>query len=136
MDFEALDRGFENYLEKFPKKREELVNDAGQMLYDEVKNNITKGINSNSGTRKKALTGNLKKGVKMFVGSKGGYVAIRPDYRIAPHTHLLENGRIVTKKGEQRHIPGWHMYRNALNSLENELIQKAEKMLDESMGDF
>ncbi|MCT4544439.1 MAG: hypothetical protein N4A63_12910 [Vallitalea sp.] len=123
-----LDKMFNDLLAKFPKKKKELVKEAGDLMYEQVINNINSSVKENSGK--------LKEGVTKAVGSKGGYVAIRPDYKIAPHTNLIENGHNVVRGGE---IIGWangkHMYRNALEQASDQIIDKAEKMIDDLVGD-
>lgn len=129
MDLNDLDKQFQNILKTFPQAKKRLVEDGGEKMYQKVINNIDQTVKEESG--------NLKKGVTKNVGSRGGYAAVRPDYSIAPHTHLVENGHKVVRGDE---IVGWasgkHMYRNALNELSNELEQDAEKMLDKLVGGF
>lgn len=128
MDLKDLDREFEKMIKQFPQARRKLVEECGEKMYQKVLANMNQ-VDEKSG--------NLRKGVKKAVGSRGGYSAVRPDYKIAPHTHLIENGHKIVRNGK---VVGWvsgkHMYRNALNELANELEQDAEKMLDELAGDF
>lgn len=129
MDLKDLDKEFEKLIEKFPQARRKLVEDSGEKMYNKVIANINANVDKQ--------TGNLEDGVTKTVGSRGGYSAVRPDYKIAPHTHLIENGHKLIRDGQViRWVPGKHMYRNALNELANELEQDAEKMLDELAGDF
>lgn len=88
---EDLDRAFENMLRRFPDTRKELVSRAGDIMYSEVVSNIDRDV--------KEDTGNLKRGVTKKIGSKGGYVAIKPNYNISPHAHLVENGHNLVKGG-------------------------------------
>lgn len=129
MELNELDQAFENLLKDFPQARRKLVEDSGDKMYKKVIANIEANCDEE--------TGDLKEGVEKHVGTGGGYSAVRPNWKKAPHTHLVENGRKRVKKGEIiGWIPGKHMYRNALNELVNELEQEAEKMLDELVGDF
>lgn len=127
MDLTDLDNEFLRIMKEFPEKRRSLVTGCGDKMYNKVMQNINSSVKSDAG--------NLKKSVQKVVGSGGGYAAVRPNYKIAPHTHLIENGHHVIRKGK---VVGWangkHMYRNALNELANELEQDAEKMVDELLG--
>lgn len=127
MDLYDLDKDFERLLKKFPQARRELVEECGEKMYQKVLSNISQVDEK---------TGNLRKGVKKVVGSRGGYSAVRADFKIAPHTHLVENGHKIVRNGK---VVGWvsgkHMYRNALNELANELEQSAEQMIDKLVGD-
>lgn len=128
MDLYDLDKDFEQLLKKFPQARRELVEECGEKMYQKVLSNISQVDEK---------TGNLRKGVKKVVGSRGGYSAVRADFKIAPHTHLVENGHKIVRNGK---VVGWvsgkHMYRNALNELANELEQSAEQMIDKLVGDI
>ncbi|MFR0780420.1 MAG: hypothetical protein ACLSH8_12530 [Zhenhengia sp.] len=128
MDLYDLDKDFEQLLKKFPQARRELVEECGEKMYQKVLSNISQVDEK---------TGNLRKGVKKVVGSRGGYSAVRADFKIAPHTHLVENGHKIVRNGK---VVGWvsgkHMYRNALNELANELEQSAEQKIDKLVGDI
>lgn len=161
MDLYELDKQFEKFLKKFPDGKRKLVEEAGEKLYRQVIMNIeastgnkevisrTKATKTNkekptkkkiskvSNKRQRALTGNLKKAVTKVVGSGGGYSAIRADHKIAPHTHLIENGHKVVKNGIQTGwAPGKHMYRNALNTLASELENESDKFIDTLVGEI
>lgn len=152
-----LDQLFERVIKDFPERRRMLVESCGDKLYQEVIQNIERDVQSD--------TGNLKSAVTKVVGSGGGYAAIKPDWKKAPHTHLVENGHKVVprgkrkwrlrrpqlrnntkntgkryKKGSVRNSVGWvagkHMYRNSLNSLATELEQDAQKTLKQLVGDI
>lgn len=143
---EKLDEAFEQMLQKFPEKRRDLVEKAGERMYQKVQRNIAESTTEH--------TGRLKKGCYMEIGSKGGYAAVRNRHATAPHAHLIEfghrimrgakikegkHGQTVKIKGSGKMI-GWaagkHMYRNALNELEGELVQEAEKMIAETVGEI
>lgn len=144
---ETLDdlcKSFDDFLEKFGENRYELVEQAGVKMCKKVLRNIEAST--------KEHTGNLKKAVYIATGSKGGYAAVRNDHKKAPHAHLVEFGhdlykgaeKKVNKYGRETNIPrsgrklegqvnGKFMYRNAINELEDELTQDAEKIIDKTL---
>lgn len=127
MDLYALDKEFEKLIKQFPKARRELVENCGEKMYEKVINNINSSVKSD--------TGNLRNGVEKHVGSKGGYSAVRANFKTAPHTHLIENGHKVVNDGiVVGWAPGKHMYRNALNELADEFERDAENMIDKLVG--
>ncbi len=116
-------KDLDKMLQEFPKARKKLVETQGEILHKKVLNNINQ-LNSR--------TGNLKKGCEKKMGSGGGYVAIRANYAVAPHSHLLENGHNSRNGGW---VQGRHMYKNALSDLEDEIIKDAENIYNE-LGDY
>lgn len=128
MDLEELDKGFDDILKKFPQARRKLVIKAGDKMESAVKSNIDNSC--------KEGTGNLKRAVTKKIGSKGGYAAVKNNYKIAPYGESVENGHKARSKEGIQWVPGRHMYRNALNSLVDELENDAEQMLDELLGDL
>lgn len=128
MELDELDKRLGEILDKFPQKRRELVENVGEKMYQQVLRNIDSCV--------KEGTGDLKRGVSKEIGSRGGYAAIRANYKIAPHANLVENGHKIVRGGK---VVGWvagkHMYRNTINQVENEIIQEAEEMLEKLVGD-
>ena len=146
---EELDKlcdSFDTLEKKFSEERRELVEKAGEKMYRQVLKNID--------TTTKEHTGKLRAACYKQIGSKGGYVAVRNNHRKAPHAHLVEYGHKLIKgaktktgkygqkvniKGSGRVI-GWvsgkHMYRNAMNELEDELMQEAEELADRLVGEL
>lgn len=134
---QQLDSEFNKLITIFPGARSRLVDEAGEMIYNQVLDNIDSSVKDSNGT------GNLKQGVTKKKGSKGGYVAIKPDYNIAPHSHLLEEGHRLVRGGTLKKggkIVGWvngkHMYRNAINQTADQLIAKAEELMDKIGAEF
>lgn len=133
MTLDYLDKAFEKMISEFPDAKQKLIKQSGAKLYDKVIQNINTSV--------KTGRGNLKQGVTKVIGSKGGYVAIKTNWKRAPHTDLIENGhKIVTGKGSNKKVVGWvpgvHMYRNALLELADELETDAEKIINELVGDI
>ncbi len=128
--FDELDQMFDDLLKKFPQKKRELVKNIGDKMYNQVISNI-------DSTVKEDGTGNLKAGVTKMLGSKGGYAAVKPNYGIAPHTHLVEDGHRIIKNGN---VVGWvngkHMYRDALEQVADEAEKMAGDMVDELVGEI
>lgn len=135
---EELDKAFENFSKKFPDARRKLVNDVGDVMHKEVINNIERDVEEGGE--------NLKRGATKVIGSKGGYAAIRPDYSIAPHTHLVEDGHdmiVGGKKGkggnvsdDRAFVYGKHMYRNAINQVADKIENMAEEFIEELVESF
>ena len=143
-DLNDLVNVFDDILEGFPEERRKLVERAGEKMHRQVLRNI------DTDTREK--TGHLRKACHMEIGSEGGYAAVRNNNMIAPHAHLVENGhRLIkgarkkkNKYGNESNIKGsgkvigWvngkHMYRNAMNELEDELTKDAENTLQKIVG--
>lgn len=140
-----LEKALDRMLERFPEERRELVEQAGEKMYQKVLRNID--------TDTQERTGHLRAACYQHIGSEGGYAAVRNDYKKAPHAPLVEfghramkgaetkigkNGLPVKIKGSGKEV-GWvdgkHMYRNALNELEDELTQDAEHVIDRLVGD-
>ena len=132
MNFDELDKCFEKMLDEIPIAKRKLVETCGEKMHAKVLRNIDSTV--------KTKKGNLKKGVTKVLGSGGGYAAIKPNYKIAPHSYLIENGhKLVVGKGDNQRVVGWargaHMYRNALLELADELESDAEKVLSDLVGD-
>ncbi|MEG0899568.1 MAG: hypothetical protein RSD67_05940 [Oscillospiraceae bacterium] len=139
-----LDKAFERMIKEFPQARATLVEKVGEELYQNVVRNIESDTDE--------VTGNLKRAVTKIIGSKGGYAAIKPNWGIAPHTHLVENGHEVirqekyknvtakkkkyNKEPKQSWVEGKHMYRNALNEFAEHAIPECEEMMKELVGDI
>lgn len=142
---EDLDKAFAALEKQFPEARRELVEDAGVIMYERVTRNID--------AETKEQSGRLREACHLVIGSGGGYAAVRNDNRKAPHAQLVEfghrlikdaktkegkHGRRVNIKGSGKLI-GWvngkHMYRNALNEVEEEIVHKAGDMVDKLVGD-
>ncbi|HAR73070.1 MAG TPA: hypothetical protein DCR77_06640 [Flavobacteriaceae bacterium] len=141
-----LEKSFDKFIKEFPRARLRLCKNTGKKLYDKVIENIDRDV--------KEETGNLRNGVTIVIGSGGGYAAVKAEHKLAPHTHLVENGhRIVTgynpsKSAKKYHgavdtrkdtgdwVPGKHMYRNALNELVFELENDAQQTLYDLVGEM
>ena len=133
-DLEELDRLFGKVIEEFPKAKKELLNTVGDMLESKVSENI----NTHTKVHKGELTGSVRKVVT------DNYVAIRPDRKKAPHTHLVENGhrniisrgvnkgKMVSGDKSNTFVTGKHMYRNAFTSS----IDEIEALSQELKKDF
>jgi hypothetical protein len=134
VEFKELDKlsaNLSKVLEEFPQKKRNLHESAADIMHRNVIRNID--------AETKKFTGNLRKGQTKAVGSGGGYAAVRPNYSIAPHTHLVESGhKEYDFHGNPTggYVNGKHMYQKALVQSESELIKAAEKFADEIVGAF
>lgn len=132
-EIDALDKMFSEMIEKFPAAKKTLVKNSGKKLFNKVKDNIDKTVNKG--------TGNLKDGVTLVEGSGGGYSAVKPNWKIAHHTGLVENGHRIVKGKKKTNqnvfgfVPGKHMYRNAGLELIEELEHDSEETLKKLVGD-
>lgn len=133
MDLYDLDKSFDKLLKAVPESKRKLVEHCGDKLKEKVLQNIDATVQEE--------TGNLKSAVTKTVGSGGGYSAVKPDWKKAPHTHLIENGhKLVRGKKRDAEVIGWvagkHMYRNAIIALADELEQDAEKVIHDLVGEI
>lgn len=123
-DFEKLDKLLEDIVKKMPGKKKELIENAGNILSEQIKKNIDHRVDDKNNR--------LKDDVKVVYGSKGGYVAVRPEYKNTRANHLIENGHRIVKKGVViGFVNGKHMYRDSVVQCEGEILKMAEKMIDE-----
>lgn len=123
-DFEKLDRMLDNIIKKIPGKKKELLNNVGDILSSQVKQNIDSRINDDNGT--------LKSDVKIVPGSRGGYVAVKPSYENTRLNHLIENGHRIVKNGVAiGFVNGKHMYRDSIDQSEQQILSMAQAMIDE-----
>jgi hypothetical protein len=95
----------------------------------------------------KEKTGNLINGQDKEVGSGGGYAAVRPNPKVAPHTQLLEEGHkiVVVRKPSKSEmiagakdtrkvvgfVNGKHFYQKAIIQSTPQLVAEAEKLANE-----
>lgn len=132
MSFEDLDKAFGKLIDEIPNTKRKLILRCGDKMHDKVLRNIDISVKSGSGRLKSAVT--------KVIGTEGGYAAIKPNWKRAPHTFLIENGhKLIVGKGENQRFVGWvpgvHMYRNALNDLADELESDAEEAIYKLVGD-
>lgn len=127
-ELNSLIQDFDNMLTHFPEKRREFVRNVGEKMEQEVLRNIDRDT--------KSKTGKLRRAVSLKLGSGGGYAAVRNSNRVAPHAYLVENGHAIVDKNGRRvgWVAGKHMYRNALNTMTEEIEHDAQRMMDEMVG--
>lgn len=127
-ELDDLLRNFDNMLSQFPAKRKEFVRNVGEKMEQEVLKNIDRDTHGK--------TGNLRRAVSLKLGSGGGYAAIRNSNRVAPHAYVVEHGHAIVDKNGRRvgWVAGKHMYRNALNTMTDEIEHDAQRMTDEMVG--
>lgn len=128
-DFSELDNMLENIIKKIPGKKEELMENVGDIIQAQVRSNIESRVGTDGGGEKEKLVA----GVGKAIGSKKGYVAIRPDYSSGSKLHhLLESGHRIVRNGVVVGFAnGTHSYRDSVTQTEGQIIKLAEKMIDE-----
>lgn len=140
MDFDDLDAMLENIVKKIPEKKEELLENVGDIIQEQVRSNIESRVGT-SGTGEKEK---LIEGVQKVIGSGKGYVAIKPDYSSNSGVnggnshlhHLIENGHRIVRNGVVVGFSnGKHMYRDSAEQCEGQIIKMAEDMIDEVVKD-
>lgn len=113
----ALDK----VVEGFGEKRREFHLKAGKIILKNVK---AKSPYDETRTQKT----HLRDAIEEKVGSGGGYVAVKPDYKKAPHAGLVENGHVAPNG---TFVQGKHMFENGLKESVPELTALVEEFADE-----
>ena len=124
-EFDQVDDMFGRMLSEFPQLRKELLTNGANKIKNAVEQNIDTLTNEHKGKLKNSVTIKVKK----------GYAAVRPKWKQAPHTHLVENGHRNVSRGpndKKRDLGtftiGKHIYRTAFLSLQNELTEDAQRI--------
>jgi len=130
MTLSELAKKFDTFYEAFREGRREYMETSGDKMETQVKANIAADVNDSDGTLTAAVT--------KAVGTGGGYAAVRNNWHIARHAHLVENGhwmrghdgRLLTLKNGGSWVVGRKMYERAIMELKDELVADAGKMTD------
>lgn len=123
-DFEKLDRMLENMIKSIPQKKKELLENVGDILSNQIKQNIDNRVNDSNN--------HIKDDIEIVLGSKNGYVAVKPSYKKNKINHLIENGHRIVKNGVVvGFVNGKHMYRDSVEQCEREILSMAQGMVDE-----
>lgn len=129
MTLEEFEKQLEKFEKEFPEAKKKLVRENGKLLHEKVLENTRRDVG--------VKTGNLLKSIELHYGSKGGYAAVRGNFGVAPHLHLIEHGHRIIRGGV---VVGWaegkHMFANALSDLADDLEGNANKMIDKLAGDI
>ena len=142
VEFRELDKftkDIGSLLEKAPQKRRELHGKIADLLKQEVDSNISSSVNDSQGK--------IKGWQEKYVGSGGGYAAVRPIGGIsgktspAAITGYLENGhRIRRPSGTNKkyyprikvpYVDGRHFYAKTRATIEGKVISLVEDFADE-----
>lgn len=145
-----LDKALDDLVKKFPQMKRELHEKAADIMWENVTDNIYKdvyGSNLDYDDNEDTRTGNLLNGQDKVVGSGGGYAVVRPNPKVAPHTHLLDEGHKIVvgrnpSKWEKRagakdtrkvvgFVNGKHFYKKAILQSAPQLIAETEKLANE-----
>lgn len=123
-DFEKLDRTLDNTIKAMPEKKVELFENVGGLISNQVKENIDNRVNDENN--------HIKNDVEMVMGSKGGYVAVKPSYEDTNIAHLIENGHRIVRNGiVLGFVNGKHVYRDSVEQCEEKIISMAKDMISE-----
>ena len=129
-ELDKLSERFQNALKEFPKQRKWYHVQVGKEILEAVRRRI-------------GGTGKVQGWQGAYVGSKGGYAAVRPKgemfsdgYAVGYLTNAIENGhKIRMGKGKRTRIKkpyvnGRYFYRDSLPEAERIAIRKAEQLAD------
>ena len=133
---EKLDKALADMLEEFPEARREMH----ERIAEKVKQNVRGNISSSG------LGGRIAGCQEGFVGSQGGYAAVRAISGLGPRgradspgaiTNYLENGHRIRPLGKTKsrakvpYVNGYHFYAKSQEQAQAIAITEAEQMLDE-----
>lgn len=133
-DIEGTNGGLTKLLEQFPGERRKLHERAAGIMFRHVIDLIH--------SRTVRHTGRLESGQVKVVGTGGGYAAVRPELKVAPHTPFVENGHLIVTGHRKNKDKGWlvdtrlwtdestsgaHFYRDAPQLAESELRAEVER---------
>lgn len=146
-ELESLSQALNELLEEFPEMRRELHEQLGKLAKHEVDNAINaSGLNDSNGK--------IRRWQEIYIGSKGGYAAVRPIYtstgenspgaitRYLNQGHRIrgfnkvQSGRHRRQGGGYRprirvsYVNGFHFYGTANITLEAKAIQLVEQFAD------
>lgn len=135
---DKLDKSINKLLKEFPEKRRELHEEFADVLKETLNKQIDLSLTDNSGK--------IKSWQGKYVGSKGGYAAVRAvDTSIGSSspgaiTNYLNSGHKIRRpSGKNKnykprinkiYVDGRHFYQKTLKQSEAELIAIAEKFAD------
>ena len=127
-----LEEKINKALKDFPEKRRELHEKSGEIILKRVKANTPYDPDRKKGTH-------LRDAIYKKVGSEGGYVAVRPDYKKAPHAHLVEDGHVQKDKNGTPtgvFVKGAHMFKIGAQEAKAEILKMAEEFADKMAGEL
>lgn len=127
-DFEKVDKMLDNIIKTMPEKRVELFENVGGLISNQVKENIDNRVNDENN--------HIKNDVEIVMGSKGGYVAVKPSYEDTNIAHLIENGHRIVRNGiVLGFVNGKHIYRDSVEQCEEKIINMGKDMISEVIKD-
>lgn len=135
---DKLEQDIDKMLKEFPNARKELHEAFADVLYDTLQSEINQSVKDSSGK--------IKKFQGKYVGSKGGYAAVRAiDTSTGANspgaiTNYLENGHSIRRSAGKNpkykprikkvYVDGRHFYQRTSVKSESQLIAIAEKFAD------
>lgn len=137
---DQLGKTIDELLEQAPKRRRQLHEKIGEAVLGQVREEISVSIHDSHGT--------VAGWQQSFVGSKGGYVAVRPaggisgDHSPGAITNYLNNGHKIRRpktltgkyyrsRVKLPYVDGRHFYQSAAVQSEAAAIREAEAFADE-----
>lgn len=137
---DALEADIKQLLEELPEKKRALHERLAKEIRMEVVNSL--------GNRAKSNSGKVAEMQGEYVGSGGGYAAVRPKanmfykgYAYGYITNALENGHAIKKPSgrwkkyrarvKNSYVLGLHFYSNTAAKVEKMAIDEANRLADE-----
>jgi hypothetical protein len=116
-----------------PRETRKFVNGEGTKLRRITVKNARAKVKKKTGNYFKSI----KKGKPYIYRGNGGYsVRVYNSPKIAPHSHLIEDGhRVIDKDGnEVKYVPGLKVVDSSRREFENQFYQDIENFIDDMLG--
>ena len=129
LEFSEALRMFE---QRFPKEAKRVMGRVGNEAKKIVKAEIKQRVGLKTGNYLKSI----KRG-KVFLSDEAEWtVRVFPSYKIAPHSHLIEDGhRIVGKDGIERgYVHGKRVFVHAGRKIEKDFHRIVEEEIDRELS--
>lgn len=130
-DLLAWSEVLKQFERNFPEESKTVMRNVGNQAKKIVKAEVKKTVGTKTGNYLKSI----KRG-KVFLSDNGEWtVRVFPSYKIAPHAHLIENGHILIKNGEEiGFIQGKRPFERAGRAIEREFHRIVEQELDKELS--
>ena len=147
IDFKQIDKlssDVDKLLKNFPKMRRDLHEQFASVIKNHVDTEIGRSLKDSSGK--------IKRWQGKYVGTGGGYAAVRAvDTSVGKNspgaiTNYLENGHKIRRpsgknkyykpRRKKIYVDGFHFYAKASNTIENDIMDIAEKFADDLVNEL